>query len=493
MTATAPVHPLAGLAFDNSYARLGDAFGTRVAPTPLRDPVLLHVNGEVAALLGLDPAEARRPEFLAWAAGSVAAPGSDPVAMLYAGHQFGAWVPQLGDGRAILLGEVVHAGRRWDLHLKGSGPTPYSRGFDGRSVLRSAVREYLVGEALHHLGVPTTRALCLVGSPEPVQREVTETAASIVRVAPSHVRFGSFEVFASRGQREHLATLADHVIAHHFPGLAGRADRWRELLREAAERTARLVARWQAVGFVHGVLNTDNMSVLGITLDFGPYAFMEAFDPGFTPNHSDPGGRYAWDQQPGIGQWNVSALAQALLPLIPREEALAGLDAYVPAWQEASAARMREKLGLLEPRDADGELLDGLLRLLERHRADWTLAWRALGGVTVAGMEDRRGFARLVGGGDDAAAWLADYRTRLRAEQSDDGARRARMDAVNPRFVLRTHLAQRAIEGAQRGDPSELDRLLAVLRRPFDEQPDRAEYARPAADGGAPIVLSCSS
>ena len=317
------------------------------SPTPLPDPVLVHFNADAAALIDLDPAEAARPEFLRHASGAEPIPGSDPVAMLYAGHQFGSFVPQLGDGRAILLGEVVNArGERWDLHLKGSGPTPFSRGFDGRSVLRSAIREYLCGEALHALGIPTTRALCIVGSPEPVRRETVETAASIIRMAPTHVRIGSFEVFASRGQEDFLRTLADYTIELHFPELIGLEDRYARMLETVSRRTASLMAQWQAVGFTHGVMNTDNFSITGLTIDYGPYAFMEAFEGNFIPNHSDPEGRYAYSQQPAIGQWNVSALAQALLPLMPREQAVAAFDTYVPAWEEAYARVMRDKLGL---------------------------------------------------------------------------------------------------------------------------------------------------
>jgi uncharacterized protein YdiU (UPF0061 family) len=486
--------PLTGLRFDNTYARLPDAFFVRVEPTPIAGARLLHFNKEAAALLDLDPAEAARPDAVDFLAGARPLPGAEPVAQRYAGHQFGQYVPELGDGRAILLGEVVNdAGERWDLHLKGAGRTPFSRGFDGRSVLRSAVREYLGGEALHALRVPSTRALCLVSGTEPVQREATERAASLIRLAPTHVRFGTFESFAWRREPGHLRALADHVIDRHFPALSGRPDRHARLLEEVSVRTARLMAAWQAVGFVHGVMNTDNFSILGLTLDYGPYAFMEGYDPGYAPNHSDPHGRYAYGQQPGIGQWNVGMLANAMVPLMEREQAQAALDAYVPAWQRAYAGRMRTKLGLREPRGGDDDLLDGFLDLLAADRADWTLAWRALGGVTVEGAADTRAFAALFTRRDACDAWLAAYRARLAAEGGDDLERCARMDAVNPRFVLRTHLAQRAIDAAERDDASEIDRLLRVLRRPFDEQPEADGYALPAPDGGVGRTLSCSS
>jgi uncharacterized protein YdiU (UPF0061 family) len=486
--------PFEGLRFDNRYARLPDAFHARVEPQPIAGARLLHFNEAGAALLDLDPAEAARPEAVAYLGGARPLPGAEPLAQRYAGHQFGQYVPQLGDGRAILLGEVVNAaGQRWDLHLKGGGTTPYSRGFDGRSVLRSAVREYLCGEALHALRVPTTRALCVVSGTEPVQRETMERAATIIRLAPTHVRFGTFELFAWRREAEHLRTLADHVVELHCPALHGAPDRHARLLREASERTARLMAAWQAMGFVHGVMNTDNFSILGLTLDYGPYAFMEGFDPGYAPNHSDPHGRYAYEQQPGVGQWNVSCLANAMAPLMSREEAQAGLDAYLPAWEQAYAGRMRTKLGLRDARPADADLLDDFLALLAAERADWTLAWRALGGITVAGAADTRAFAALFTRRDACNAFLAAYRARLAAEGGDDVERRARMDAANPRYVLRTHLAQRAIDAAERDDASVLDELLRVLRRPFDEQPEHAAYALPAPEGAASPSLSCSS
>lgn len=495
MTATVTsLRPIAGLAFDNSYARLGEPFGVHVEPVPLPDPVLVHFNSDAARLIDLDPSEATRPGFLRHASGAEPIPGSDPVAMLYAGHQFGVFVPQLGDGRAILLGEVVNRrAERWDLHLKGSGPTSFSRGFDGRSVLRSAIREYLCGEALHALGIPTTRALCIVGSTEPVRRETVETAASIIRMAPTHVRIGSFEVFASRGQVELLRQLADYTIELHFPELTGLDDRYARLLETVARGTASLMAQWQAVGFTHGVMNTDNFSITGLTLDYGPYAFMEAYDSGFIPNHSDPEGRYAYDQQPAIGQWNVSALAQALLPLMPREQAVAAFDTYVPAWEEAYARAMRAKLGLETHQSDDAALLDGLLGLMQADHPDWTSVWRRLGGVAREGDDEEMGFASQFTDRAGCDAWLARYRARLQAEPGDDARRRARMDAVNPKYVLRTWMAHEAISAAQAGDYSVIDHLWHLLRNPFEEQPGQEAWATPAPARAGSIELSCSS
>lgn len=491
--APARLRAITELRFDNSYARLPDDFRASAEPKPLPDARLVHFNADVARLIDLDPGEAARPDIAAYLSGGRAIPGTEPIAQRYAGHQFGQYVPELGDGRAILLGEVAtETGGRWDLHLKGGGQTVFSRGFDGRSVLRSAIREYLASEALHALRIPTTRALCVVAGSEPVQRETFERAATIVRVAPSHVRFGTFESFAWRRRPLELRLLADHVIDRHFPELAGAPDRYARLLEEVSVRTARLMAAWQAVGFVHGVMNSDNMSILGLTLDYGPYAFMEAYTPGYAPNHSDPWGRYAYAQQPAVGEWNVATLANAMVSLMDREAAQAALDAYVPAYEAAYAGRMRTKLGLRDARAGDDSLLDGFLDLLAE-RVDWTIAWRALGGITREGSADTRAFASLFTRRDACDAWLAAYRARLDAEGSDDAERRARMDRVNPRYVLRTHLAQRAIEAAERGDDDEVDRLFRVLQRPYDEQPGAEAYAWPATDGTADMTLSCSS
>lgn len=492
MSVTAPLlHDLDHLAFDNTYARLGEPFGTRVAPTPLPDPVLVHFNPDAAALIDLDPAVAGTPEFLAFASGAAVIPGSDPVAMRYAGHQFGTLVPQLGDGRALLLGEVVnHAGGRWDLHLKGSGPTPFSRGFDGRSVLRSAIREYLCGEALHALGVPTTRALSVVTSSEPVRRETVERAATIIRMAPTHVRIGSLEAFYYAQDTASLRRLADYCIEQYFPELEGTAGRYPRMLEVVSRRTAQLMASWQAVGFVHGVMNTDNFSIAGLTLDYGPYAFMEAFDPSWAPNHSDPYGRYAYDQQPAIGQWNISALAQAMLPLMNREDALAALDAYVPAFEEAYAAAMRAKLGLGTADPDDARLLLDLLTLMHAARADWTITWRALGGITLDG-DDARAFQSQFADRAGCNAWLERYRARRRADARPGAA--AHMDQVNPRYVLRTWLAQECIEAAEKGDFAPLDELFQVLRRPFADHAGRERLALPGPAGSGPLELSCSS
>jgi hypothetical protein len=491
---------LADLNLDHGFAALGTAYFSRVEPAPLPAPQLLHFNQAAAELIDLDPADAQRPEFVEIMAGNRKLAGGDYLAMLYAGHQFGQFVPQLGDGRALLMAQVRNRqGESWDLQLKGAGQTPYSRFADGRAVLRSSIREYLGGEALHHLGIPTTRALCLVGSPEPVRREAIETAAVICRLAPSHVRFGNFEVFYYRDQHDKLAPLADHIIGEHFQHLAALPDRYARWLTEVTERTARLMAQWQAVGFCHGVMNTDNMSILGLTLDFGPYGFMDGFDAGHICNHSDGGGRYAYDQQPMIGNWNISKLLQATLPLLSEvpDQAVAIandiLKRYAPAYAGAVLPLWRAKLGLREARDNDTQLINRWLGILHNGRSDFTQSFRRLAliktdtDLPAAAVRDH-----LV---DVEAfdAWLKDYRARLRVEHSDDQARAQAMNAANPKYVLRNHLVQFAIEQAQAGDYAEVDRLMRLLRRPFDEQPGFEAYAAgPGADLAA-VAVSCSS
>src|SRR5215510_10804808 len=343
------------LTFDNSYARLPEAFYAKLNPTPFSSPpYLVHANRAVADLIDLDPDQFARPEFPGLFGGSLLAPGMEPLAMLYSGHQFGIYVPQLGDGRAILLGEVKNERReKWDLHLKGAGLTPFSRDGDGRAVLRSTIREYLCSEAMHGLGIPTTRALCIVGSQDRIYREQIETGATLLRMAPCHVRFGTFEIFYYRNQHEHLRVLADYVFDQFFAHLSDERGKYVSLFNEVVARTAKLIAQWQAVGWAHGVMNTDNMSVHGITLDYGPFGFMDDYDPGFICNHSDHNGRYAFNQQPYIGLWNLSCLAQALLPLASQEELKGALDRYTSLCEGRYMELMRAKLGLEEARAED--------------------------------------------------------------------------------------------------------------------------------------------
>jgi serine/tyrosine/threonine adenylyltransferase len=482
------------LRFDNRYARLGPAFHEVVDPTPLPGPRLVAFNPAAARLLDLNPAVAGDPEFVRLMAGHGRLAGAEPVAALYAGHQFGVWVPRLGDGRAILLGEVVNRrGERWDLHLKGAGRTRFSRMGDGRSVLRSAIREYLAGEALHALGIPTTRALCVVGSDEVVQRELPETAATLLRLAPSHVRFGTFQAFAARGQPERVRELADFVIALYFPELPAGPGRHAAWFAEVVRRTARLVADWMAMGFTHGVLNTDNMSVLGLTLDYGPYGFLDDYDPGHVANHSDHEGRYAFGHQPAVGLWNVARFGEALLSLMTVEEADAALAAYPAAFQERYLERMRGRLGLAAPREEDAALVAGLLELLAAARIDYTRFFRALCDVPADAGPVPEALLALGGPADATRAWLDRYRARVRAEGVPDPDRRAAMRGANPKFVLRNHLAQQAIDAARQGDYGPVDLLREVLETPFDEHPAREEWAGPPPAWARELVVSCSS
>ena len=484
---------LEALNLDQSYSRLPPAFYSRVQPTPLADPYLVSFNADAARLIDLDPAQAQRERFLAVMAGNAPLDGSEPFAMLYAGHQFGTYVSQLGDGRAIQIGEVINdRGERWGLQLKGSGQTPYSRMADGRAVLRSTIREYLCSEAMHGLGIPTTRALCIVGSDEQVFRETVETAAVLLRLAPSHVRFGSFEVFYYRRQLDNLRLLADHVIGTFFPELEDAPDRYYRLLVEVTERTARLIARWQAVGFSHGVMNTDNMSILGLTLDYGPFGFMERFDHGYVCNHSDTQGRYAYGNQPHIGIWNLACLAQALTPLIPVEQCNDALARYEPAYVTEYSARMRAKLGLATAESDDPGLVQDLLEIMAKNGVDYTIFFRTLGefrpGADYGSL--RESFAERA----SFDAWAQRYAARLAREASDDTERLARMNRTNPKYVLRNYLAQVAIDKATADrDYTEIDRLLGLLRRPFDEQPDMAAYAAPSPEWAQRIEVSCSS
>ena len=489
------------LRFSNSFAALPGVFHSRLRPTPLASPHLVSLSSGAARLLDLDDRALRRPETLAALSGLAVPAKADPLAALYAGHQFGHWVPQLGDGRAILLGEVINArGERWEVQLKGAGLTPYSRDGDGRAVLRSSIREYLCSEAMHALGVPTTRALALFGSEEEVYRERIETGAVLVRMAPSHLRFGSFEVFFHRGQYEHLETLANYLLDHHYAELREDPQPYLRLLEVVTERTARLIASWQLVGFAHGVMNTDNMSMLGLTLDYGPFGFLDAYDPGFVCNHSDYRGRYAFDRQPAVGLWNLACLAQAMLPLLDPENGEAAADQarevlgrYQPAFDAAYAAGLRAKLGLREAQGADLGLARDLLARMARNRVDYTNLFRALGRVRAAHAVGDSPARELFIDRSDFDQWVSGYRARLAGEGGDDAARRAAMERVNPRYVLRNYLAQQAIEAAERRDYSEIEALHQVLSRPFEDQPGREMYAAEPPEWGRTLQVSCSS
>ncbi len=509
-----------------------------VMPTPVAAPRLLACTRDLAAELGIPPEVQDGDDFAAVMGGNQLWPGMRPYAACYGGHQFGNWAGQLGDGRAITLGELVTpSGARAELQLKGAGPTPYSRQGDGRAVLRSSLREYACSEAMHHLGVPTTRALSLVATGEDVVRDMlydghpaAEPGAVVCRVAPTFLRFGNYEIFTSRGDRDTLRTLLDHTIRHHFTQLAPDLgapgpDAYAAWYREVCERTATMVVGWMRVGFVHGVMNTDNMSVLGLTIDYGPYGWIDDFDPNWTPNTTDAGTRrYRFGQQPQVAAWNLAQLGRAILPVVPGDPAAAGaaleagLDAYVAAFERQQAAMMAAKLGLGQLRDGDDPrgdvaLVDDLLALLAAVPTDMTIFYRLLARVpTEAPIDDRAllehvrpAYYDAIDGrvtspaGDPGrmVAWLRRWIARVSEDGVPDAVRRARMDAVNPKYVLRNYLAQLAIDDATKGDLGTLDALMDTLRRPYDEQPDRERFFGKRPDWARNRVgcsmLSCSS
>ncbi len=490
------LNPLDRLSFENHFSGLPADFYTRLQPTPLPAPYLVAKSESAARLLGLDPQVMDSEEFIQAFSGNLALPGSEPLAAVYSGHQFGVWAGQLGDGRAILLGDLAGSdGSRLELQLKGAGRTPYSRGADGRAVLRSSIREFLCSEAMAALGIPTTRALCVTGSDQLVMRESPETSAVATRISPSFVRFGSFEHWYYSQRHEQLQILADYVIADFYPELKQQARPYHALLREVTRRSAELVAQWQAVGFMHGVMNTDNMSILGLTLDYGPFGFMEAFDANHICNHSDAQGRYAYHMQPQITNWNCHALGQALLPLFPDgvDEVRDALSIFKSAYTEKLDALLHAKLGLATVQEGDGRLMDEMFALLQMNHADFTLFFRKLNALQVDHPEADQPLRDLFLDRAAFDAWAVKYRARLAGENSVDGERRARMDRVNPKYVLRNWLAQVAIEKAQQKDFSEIARLLAVLEKPFDEQAGNEHYAALPPDWAAHLEVSCSS
>ncbi len=508
-----PGEPLAGPERRQVYGLY-----SRVLPTPVPAPRLIASSPEVVALLGFDPAWVATSEFAAVFAGNQLLPGMDPYSANYGGHQFGNWAGQLGDGRAITLGEVVTpSGSRQELQLKGAGPTPYSRTADGRAVLRSSIREFICSEAMHHLGVPTTRALSLIATGDAVVRDMfydgrpeAEPGAIVCRVAPSFIRFGNFELPASRGDTALLRVLADFTIRQFYPELLADeaspdAGTYAAFFREVCARTAVTIAHWQRVGFVHGVMNTDNMSILGLTIDYGPYGWIDNFDPDWTPNTTDAGNRrYRFGQQPSIAYWNLTRLAGALLPLVVDEAPLHdGLEHFVRTYQDHDRRFTAAKLGLEALTDDDAPLLLELRAILAEGEIDMTLFYRALAGIDAA-RPDAGVFDAAFYDADRRAAvlarletWLAAYAARVTGEAADPTERRTRMNASNPLYVFRNYLAVEAIEKATAGDDSGVHELLSVLRRPYTPQAGRERYAarRPdwARNRAGASMLSCSS
>jgi len=492
----------------------GAAF-SHVEPTPVRAPRVIAHSREVAEFLGLSEEDIASPTFARVFGGNALLEGMEPYAANYGGHQFGNWAGQLGDGRAITLGEAINAqGERWELQLKGAGPTPYSRHADGRAVLRSSVREFLCSEAMHHLGVPSTRALCLVATGEAVERDMfydghpeMEPGAVVCRVAPSFLRFGNFELPASREEIVVLEKLVDFCIDRDFPELSGgnTADRRAHWFAAVAERTAIMVAHWLRVGFVHGVMNTDNMSILGLTIDYGPYGWIDNYDPDWTPNTTDRDRRrYRFGQQAQVAFWNLTRLAGALAPLFPDLQPLQeGLEKYAESYARHDRAFAAAKLGLREMDEEAEELQQQMHALMQAAQIDMTLWHRDLADLDLqqprlASLREAFYDHEAMHARHEALEdWLRRYAERARREQLAPGERRAAMNAVNPRYVLRNYLAQQAIDRAAKGDEAGIAELLEVLRRPYEEQPGREAYAarRPdwARDRPGCSMLNCSS
>lgn len=505
MLTSSLIRDLSELQFGNQFAQLGTDFFARVLPTPISSPYLVAHSPTLFRELNFADELSGHASFLAVFSGERLAKGSQSLAAAYSGHQFGVWAGQLGDGRALLLGDLDTADGRGKLEfqLKGSGITPFSRMGDGRAVLRSSIREFLCSEAMAGLGIPTTRALCVIASEQRTLREQVEKTAIVTRVAPSFIRFGSFEHMYYQGKGEQLGALADFLLQYHFPELLDQVNPYASLLREICERTARLIAQWQSVGFMHGVMNTDNMSVLGLTLDYGPFGFMDGYDPAHVCNHSDTAGRYRYASQAQVGQWNCHALAQAMLPLIGDVETTEeALSSYVPHFEAHYQTLMFKKLGLVKHDDAhdhathegDLELLQNYLALMERNHSDYTLSFRRLSQITAFGDEaQERALRDLFIDRDGLSTWLQTYRARLQLQMSDESLRQQAMNQVNPKFILRNHLAQQAIEKAEQHDFSEVHTLLDILSHPFDEQEENAHYAQEAPAWANQLSISCSS
>ena len=470
-----------GLSLENHYAGLPDDFYTKMPAERVGEqPRLLHANAKAAALLDLDPRLFDDPRFVDVLSGHQPLEGFSPLAMVYSGHQFGVWAGQLGDGRALMIGQARNSkGELWDIQLKGAGKTPYSRFADGRAVMRSTIREYLCSEAMAALDIPTSRALAIVATGEMVIREAPEPGAVLTRLAPSHVRFGHFEHFFHRGEKDKVRILADHVIAEYFPELIGDHAAW---YGEVVRRTAGMVAQWQAVGFAHGVMNTDNMSILGLTLDYGPYGFLDAYDPQFICNHTDSQGRYSFINQPVIAHWNLRALALALSDLIPTETLIEKLATFENHFGGTYHALMRAKLGLTHEVEGDNKLIGGLLGLMNKTRADYTLSFRNLTG------EDADWLKLFGEANTEAKSWLSRYRVRTQSEDLSG------LDRVNPKYVLRNWVAETAIRAVEDdNDIATLGRIFRLMQAPFEKHDGDEAFAAPPPPNMCNLEVSCSS
>ncbi|QUG75502.1 YdiU family protein [Erwinia sp. E602] len=476
--------------FDNTWHDELQGFYRPLAPTPLKNARLLYHSAPLAQELQVTSLFSAGADAVL--SGERLLPGMQPLAQVYSGHQFGVWAGQLGDGRGLLLGEQrLDDGRKFDWHLKGAGLTPYSRMGDGRAVLRSTLREFLASEAMHALGIPTSRALSVVTSDEPVYRETTERGAMLLRVAESHLRFGHFEHFYYLGQQEQVQQLADYAIRHHWPELQQEADKYLLWFTDVVQRTARLIAGWQSVGFAHGVMNTDNMSILGLTLDYGPYGFLDDYQPQFICNHSDHQGRYSFENQPMIGLWNLNRLAHALSGLLSTDQLKQALAHYETTLMQAWGERMRAKLGLFTADKHDNDILTGLLSLMTREGSDYTRTFRLL-----SDTEAQQSASPLRDEFIDREAfdgWYNVYRQRLLQEEVSDAQRQQAMKQVNPTRILRNYLAQQAIEQAEQDEVGELARLHQALLQPFTDVPEYDDLSRRPPEWGKTLEVSCSS
>ncbi|MBT5551727.1 MAG: YdiU family protein [Nitrospina sp.] len=460
------------LNFHNRFTDLGPEFYQAKAPDPVTDPYLIDFSPSAAELIDLAPEEGENKDFLDRFSGNCTLEGSQPLAMAYSGHQFGSYNPRLGDGRGILLGEVLNQNQEmWDIHLKGAGPTRFARGFDGRATLQSSIREHLASEALNGLGIPTTRSLAIIGIRELIYRQKPELAAILVRIADTHIRFGSFEFFHYNGQAENVKKLLEFAIQNYYPDIAQESDRYRIFFQRTVQRTAQLIAKWQSVGFIHGVMNTDNMTITGTTFDYGPYGFMDRFVANHTPNHSDTHGRYAYSQQSEIGFWNLNKLAETLVPLVGAENLEEEMKQYQPSFNRFYREEMGEKLGLAILDSEFTQLVQKMFHLLQDQQMDYTNFFRFL-----ADYPDVSHSADDNNSEDVLKSWLKQYLNLAQREGISHEERKEQMNSVNPKYLLRNHLIKSAIDKAlKESDFSEIKRLRIILENPYQDQPELFE------------------
>ena len=480
---------LNNLNFDNSYSALGEDFSVRLDPDGFENPTLVSWNDDAAKLLNLDQ-QPTDDDINAFFGGQKNLPGSEPISMVYAGHQFGGFSHQLGDGRGILLGEVINEKQeRWDLHLKGAGLTPFSRMGDGRAVLRSVIREYLGGEAMHHLGIASSRALSIVTSDLPVRREEIESGTMMLRLSRSHIRFGHFEYFFHAGKSNQLQRLFDYTLTRHFPDIADQENKGVLFFEKVSAATAKMIAEWQAVGFTHGVMNTDNLSIIGDTFDYGPYGFMDDYNPAYIPNHSDTTGRYSYEQQPSIGHWNLRCLALSLQDFVSEDEASAVLENYRVHYRSHYISQMLAKFGLEKETADTVKIMLAFLDLLEESKADYSLSFRTLSSYSIG----NNSLDSLIPCDKKFRSWADSYDALLSEEDLSEQQRHKKMKQVNPCYVLRNYLLQQAIEKAENNDYSEIDTLLKLIRQPYVEQKGMEAYQQPPPNWGKHLIISCSS